>query len=141
MNKLALLIAPLALVATIACYNVVDTDARANAPLAACDDWVNGVSDRLTDARQLIEPPERSGYTSNNPQADAQTLYQLAQEISNSDPPEGGERLQGDLIEALSAAVAGLSGGGGAAPETQLAFAKAIIYNADVRLAVLSDTC
>lgn len=141
MKKLALLAALTALVATFAVYNVVTTNARANAPLADCDDWVNGISDRVSEARQMIKPPDRSGYRSPGAQQDAQTLYQIAQEISDSDPPEGGERLQGDLIEALSAAVAGFSGGGGAAPETQLTFAKAIIYNADIRLAILSDTC
>lgn len=141
MKKLSMFAALTALVAAFAVYNVVNTDARANAPLAQCDDWVNGVSDRMTEVRELIEPPERSGYSSGNLQQDAQTLYQIAQEIGNSDPPEGGERLQGDLVEALSAAVAGFSGGGGAAPETQLTFAKAIVYNADVRLAVLGDTC
>jgi hypothetical protein len=102
---------------------------------------VNGVSERLTEVRQLLEPADRSGYRSPGLAQDAQILYEIAQEIGNSSPPDGGERLHGDLIEALSAAVAGFSGGGGAAPETQLTFAKAIVYNADVRLAVLSETC
>src|SRR3712207_7300229 len=45
--------------------------------------------------------------------------------------------LNGDLVEALSAGAAALGGGGGASPDAQVAFAKAIVYNADLRISIL----
>jgi hypothetical protein len=111
-------------------------------PLANdCDNWGNDTADRIATARQLLYPTERQGQTTGSLQGDAQALYQLAQEQANSDPPDSGRNLNGDLIEAFSAGSTALSGGGGASPDAQVAFAKSIVYNADLRVAYLLDGC
>jgi hypothetical protein len=48
--------------------------------------------------------------------------------------------VNGDLVEAFSVAAEGLASGGPDAA-TQVVFAKAIVYNADVRLLSVVDTC
>jgi len=111
-------------------------------PLAAdCDDWGNDTADRIATARQLLYPAERQEQTTGSLQGDAQALYQLAQEQAKSDPPDEGVNLNGDLIEAFSAGSTALSGGGGGSAEAQIALAKAIVYNADLRVAYLLDGC
>ncbi len=117
-------------------------DAQA-VPSAAqdCTGWGNDTADRIATARQLLYPAERQEQTTGSVQGDAQALYQLAQEQVNSDPPDEGVNLNGDLIEAFSAGSTALSGGGGGSAEAQIAFAKAIVYNADLRVAYLLDGC
>jgi len=111
-------------------------------PLAnSCDDWGNDTADRIATARQLLYPAERQEQSTGSLQGDAQALYQLAQEQANSDPPDGGVNLNGDLIEAFSAGSTALSGGGGGSAEAQIALAKAIVYNADLRVSYLLDGC
>jgi len=111
-------------------------------PLAAnCDDWGNETADRIATARQLLYPAERQEQTTGSLQGDAQALYQLAQEQAKSDPPDEGFNLNGDLIEAFSAGSTALSGGGSGSAEAQIALAKAIVYNADLRVAYLLDGC
>lgn len=107
----------------------------------SCSSWVNSTAQRVAQARLLVEPPERAGNAAVAASTAAQEIYQLAQQQVQSSPPNGAQDLNGDLVEAMGAAAAGLAGTGGAAPETQLAFAKAIIYNAGVRLTVLNQTC
>lgn len=116
-------------------------DARAVPATAGCDDWGNDTADRIATARQLLYPAERQEQTTGSLQGDAQALYQLAQEQANSDPPDEAFNLNGDLVEAFSAGSTALSGGGGASPDAQIAFAKAIVYNADLRVAYLLDGC
>ncbi len=130
------------LVAVVAASVTLGYEARAR-PSAAqnCEDWGNQALDRVGIARQLLVPPERGGQSSGSAQGDAQAFFDLGQELANSNPPEEALNLNGDLVEALSAASTALSGGGGASPEAQIAFAKAIIYNADLRLAYLLDGC
>jgi len=118
-----------------------NAQARPNAAAQDCDDWGNDTADRVEIARLLLYPPERDGESTGSLSGDAQALYDVAQEQANSDPPDEGVKLNGDLVEAMSAASAALGGGGGASPDVQIAFAKAIIYNADLRLAYLLDGC
>ena len=106
-----------------------------------CDDWGNDTVERVSTARQLLYPAERQEQSTGSVQGDAQALYELAQEQANSEPPEEAFNLNGDLIEAFSAGSTALSGGGGASPDAQIAFAKGIVYNADLRLAYLLDAC
>ena len=106
-----------------------------------CEDWGNQTADRVAIARQLLYPPERQEESTGSLQGDAQALYDLAQERANSDPPDEAFNLHGDLIEAFAAGATALGGGGGAAPDAQVAFAKAIVYNADLRIAYLLDGC
>jgi hypothetical protein len=116
-------------------------DARAVPAAADCDDWGNATADRIATARQLLYPAERQEQTTGSLQGDAQALYQLAQEQADSDPPDEAVNLNGDLIEAFSAGSTALNGGGGSSPDAQIAFAKAIVYNADLRVAYLLDGC
>ncbi len=109
--------------------------------LQSCDDWGNQTADRIGVARQLLYPLERQEQTTGSVQGDAQALYDLAQEQANSNPPDEGFNLNGDLVEALSAGANALGGSTGASPDAQVAFAKAIIYNADPRVAYLLDGC
>lgn len=106
-----------------------------------CDDWANQTAERVAIARQLLYPPERQEETTGSVEGDAQALFDLAREQADSEPPEGAANLNGDLIEAFAAGSAALGGGGGASPDAQVAFAKAIVYNADLRLAYLLDGC
>ena len=108
---------------------------------ADCDDWGNTTAERVATARQLLYPRERQEQSTGSVQGDAQALAQLAQEQADSDPPAAGANLSGDLVEAFSAGANALGGGGGAAPEVQIAFAKAVVYNADLRVAYLLDGC
>ncbi len=115
-----------------------------NAPVRSsaaqsCDDWGNDTADRVGIARQLLYPFERQEQSTGSIQGDAQALYDLAREQANSQPPDEAFNLNGDLVEALSAGAAALSGDPSA--DAQIAFAKAIVYNADLRLAYLLDGC
>ena len=105
-----------------------------------CDDWGNQTAERVAIARQLLYPAERQEQSTGSLEGDAQALYDLAREQADSDPPEEASNLNGDLIEAFAAGSAALAGDG-ASPEAQVAFAKAIVYNADLRLAYLLDGC
>jgi hypothetical protein len=87
----------------------------------------------------LLYPQARQEESTGSLQGDAQALYDLAQEQANSNPPDEAFNLNGDLIEAFSAGSNALAGGGPA--EAQIAFAKAIVYNADLRIAYLLDGC
>lgn len=109
--------------------------------LTSCKDWTNQTATRVAEARQLLYPPERRQQSTGSLQGDARALAQLAQQQAGSGPPSGGANLNGDLVEALSAGAAALGGGGGASPDAQIAFAKAIVYNADLRLSVLRQSC
>lgn len=107
----------------------------------SCEDWGNDALERVGIARELLYPQERQGQTSGSAQGDAQALYDLAQEEANSNPPEEAFNLSGDLVEAFSAGSNALLGGQGGSPEAQIAFAKAVVYNADLRIAYLLDGC
>lgn len=109
--------------------------------LVSCDDWGNQTADRIATARQLLYPSERQEQSTGSVQGDAQALYQLAQDQANSDAPDEGFNLSGDLVEAFSAGANALAGGNGSSPDAQIAFAKAIVYNADLRVAYLLDGC
>lgn len=131
-----------ALAAIVAAMATAGYEARALPSTAQdCDDWGNQTADRVEIARLLLYPPERQGQSTGSAQGDAQALADLAQEQANSDPPDEGLNLSGDLIEAFSAGASALSGGQGASPDAQVAFAKAIVYNADLRLNNLLDAC
>jgi hypothetical protein len=104
-----------------------------------CNDWGNETADRVAAARQLLYPSERQEQSTGSIQGDAQALYNIAQEQANTDPPDEALNLNGDLIEAFSAGANALSGGQSA--EAQIAFAKAIIYNSDLRISYLLDGC
>lgn len=107
----------------------------------SCDEWGNQTSERVEIARQLLYPPERQEQTSGSAQGDAQALYDLAQEQANSNPPDDAFNLSGDLTEAFSAGSTALIGGQGGSPEAQIAFAKSVVYNADLRIAYFLDGC
>ena len=104
-----------------------------------CDDWGNQTADRVAVARQLLYPADRQEQSTGSLQGDAQALFDLAQEQANSEPPDEALNLHGDLIEAFAAGAEALSGSG--SPDAQIAFAKAIVYNADLRIAYLLDGC
>src|SRR5215211_5812938 len=133
-----LVVAALALVASTA---ILGYNARAVPRAQDCDDWGNDTAERIETARQLLYPAERQEQSTGSVQGDAQALYDLAQEQANSDPPDEAFNLNGDLIEAFSAGSAALSGGGAASPDAQIAFAKSIVYNADLRVGYLLDGC
>jgi len=109
--------------------------------LQSCDDWGNETADRIGVARQLLYPSERQEQSTGSVEGDAQALYELAQEQANSNAPDEGFNLSGDLVEAFSAGANALAGGGGSNPDAQIAFAKSIVYNADLRVAYLLDGC
>ena len=104
-----------------------------------CDDWGNDTADRVAIARQLLYPSERQEETTGSLQGDAQALFDLVREQAQSNPPDEAFNLNGDLIEAFSAGANALSGSG--ASEAQIAFAKSIVYNADLRITYLLDAC
>ena len=109
-------------------------------PLASkCSDWGNQTSQRVEQARLLLAPAELGGKSTGSTQGDAQALVQLAQNQAGTSPPSSGQKLNGDLIEAFSAGANALGGTGD--PNAQIALAKAIVYNADIRLAYLLDHC
>ena len=105
----------------------------------SCDDWGNDTFDRVGIARQLLYPQERQEESTGSIQGDAQALFDLAQEQANSSPPDEGFNLNGDLVEAFSAGANALAGD--PSGEAQIAFAKSIVYNADLRIAYLLDGC
>jgi len=109
--------------------------------LQDCDDWGNDTADRISVARQLLYPAERQEQSTGSAQGDAQALYDLAQEQANSNAPEEGFKLSGDLVEAFSAGANALGGTTNANPDAQIAFAKSVVYNADLRVAYLLDGC
>ncbi|HEV2073708.1 MAG TPA: hypothetical protein VGR29_08720 [Thermomicrobiales bacterium] len=104
-----------------------------------CDDWGNDTLDRIEIGRQLLYPRERQEESTGSLQGDAQALFDIAQEQANSNPPDEAFNLNGDLVEGFSAGANALSGSGAA--EAQIALAKGIIYNADLRVAYLLDGC
>lgn len=115
---------------------------RAGDAQGDCRGYLADTADRLSAARTILYPVERSGGTGQSPQQDAQILFQLGQEQLNAGGPAEANEFNGDLAEALAAGAEALGGGGGgAAPETQIAFAKSIIYNADVRLDLVAEFC
>jgi hypothetical protein len=117
----------------------VATSPRTSTAAQSCEDWGNDTLDRVAIARQLVYPRERQEESTGSLEGDAQALYDVAQEQANSQPPDEAYNLNGDLVEAYSAASNALLGGGSS--EAQMAFAKAIIYNADLRLAYFMDGC
>lgn len=112
---------------------------RSSSAAQNCDDWGNDTLDRVAIARQLLYPSERQEESTGSLQGDAQVLYDVAQEQANTDAPDEAFNLNGDLIEAFSAGANALTGG--PSSEAQIAFAKGIIYNADLRIAYLLDGC
>lgn len=107
----------------------------------SCGDWLQQTSDRVGEARFILYPANRSGGTGRSAEQDAQILLQMADEQYQSNYPEGAVELNDDLAEAFTTGASGLGGAGGAAPETQITFAKAIVYNADARLIAVSESC
>ena len=133
----------LAAVVLVAVASAAAYDARARAVPSAqdCDDWANGTWDRVDVARQLLYPPERQEESTGSLAGDAQALVDLAEEQAGTEPPDEALNLNGDLVEAFAAGAAALGGAGGASPDAQIAFAKAIVYNADLRLSILLEGC
>jgi hypothetical protein len=105
----------------------------------SCDDYVAETNDRLLEARSLLYPAERTGAFEGSLDEAAGFMTQIADEQAAADPPDQAEVLHDDLIEALSAAEAGLYGDGDAT--SQILFAKSIIYNADARLLAVNESC
>jgi hypothetical protein len=114
---------------------------QASAKQGDCGAWADDTAGRIEVARQLVMPAERQEQSTGSVQGDAQALYDLAQEQANSDPPDVAYNLHGDLIEAMAAASEALSGGGVASAESQIVFAKGVVYNADLRLNAVADAC
>lgn len=119
----------------------VNSSASSTSSVAAqsCEDWALDTADRVAVARQLLYPRERQEQSTGSIQGDAQALFQLAQEQANSPAPEEGFNLSGDLVEAFSAGANALAGD--PSGEAQIAFAKGIVYNADLRINYLLDGC
>ena len=138
MRKWALVIAAVAVVAAVAGY--VGNGARAGSRAQDCEDWVNETNDRVNVARQLLYPADRPDAFEGSAEQAAEELYLLFEEQADSDPPDGGFQLNGDLIEAMSVGAEGLAAGGPDAA-TLVVFAKSIIYNADARLLSVVETC
>lgn len=130
---------PGALVSVIVVAALAYAFPRGSSAAQNCDDWGNDTLDRIAIARQLLYPQERQEESSGSLQGDAQALFDVAQEQANTDAPDEAFNLNGDLVEAFSAGANALAGGPSA--EAQIAFAKAIIYNADLRVAYLLDGC
>ena len=105
----------------------------------SCEDWGLDTADRVSIARQLLYPAERQEESTGSVQGDAQALFELAQEQANSRAPEEAFNLNGDLVEAFSAGANALAGS--QAADSQIALAKGIVYNADLRIAYLLDGC
>lgn len=130
---------PAALLLVLVAVLIVYIPPRTSSAAQNCDRWGNDTADRVAIARQLLYPRERQEESTGSLQGDAQALYDIAQEQANSNPPSEAFNLNGDLVEALSAGANSLAGGGSS--EAQIAFAKAIVYNADLRIAYLLDSC
>ena len=136
MKKWALLAAvAVVLAGTLFAYAVP----RGSSAAQNCQDWSNQTLDRIEVGRQLLYPYERQTQSTGSAQGDAQALAGVAQEQANSNPPNGADNLNGDLVEAFSAGSNALYGGPSA--EAQIALAKGVIYNADLRVAYLLDGC
>ena len=141
MRKLGVLAAFAVLASGFAVFAAVGRPSAGDAQ-GDCQGYLADTADRLSVARTILYPVERSGGTGQSPQQDAQVLFQLGQEQINAGGPAEANEFNGDLAEALAAGAEALGGGGGgAAPETQIAFAKSIIYNADVRLDLVAQYC
>ena len=118
-------------------------DARAQDD--ACS-WASETAERVYLARQAIYPSDRPGASTRGAAEDAELLYALAVEQNDSQRPTEAEEINGDLVEAFTVAAAGLEAATtgattGADPDTQLTFAKAIVYNADARLVLVAEGC
>ena len=137
MKKWALLAAvAVVLAGTLFAYVVP----RGSSAAQNCQDWGNQTLDRIEVGRQLLYPYERQTQSTGSIQGDAQALQNVAQEQANSNPPDGADNLNGDLVEAFSAGANALYGGSASA-DAQIALAKGVIYNADLRVAYLLDGC
>lgn len=112
---------------------------RGSSAAQNCEDWGNQTLDRIEVGRQLLYPFERQTQTTGSAQGDAQALLNVAQEQANSNAPDEAFNLNGDLVEAFSAGGNALTGGPSA--DAQIALAKGVIYNADLRVAYLLDGC
>ncbi len=112
---------------------------RSSSAAQNCQDWGNQTLDRIEVGRQLLYPFERQTSSTGSAQGDAQALADVAQQQANSNPPDGADNLNGDLIEAFSAGSNALYGGPSA--DAQIALAKGVIYNADLRVNFLLDGC
>lgn len=128
-----------ALLIVMATAGVVYLYPRESEAAQNCQDWSNQTADRVETARLLLYPAERNGQSTGSTQGDAQALYDLANEQASSNPPDEAVNLNGDLVEAFSAGSSSLAGGQSA--DAQIALAKGIIYNADLRIAYLQDSC
>jgi hypothetical protein len=118
---------------------VYTSSPRGSSAAQNCEDWGNDTLDRVAIARQLLYPQERQEESTGSAQGDSQALFDLANEQASSNAPEDAFNLSGDLAEAFFAGSTALQGGGAA--EAQIAFAKSIVYNADLRLAYFLDGC
>jgi len=105
-----------------------------------CDDWVQETNDRVNDARTLLYPADRPDAFQGSADEAAREMDAILAEQEESEPPDGGGNLNGDLIEAMLNGFEALSGGG-SDPAVQITFAKSILYNADARLVALNDSC
>ncbi|MDQ3466812.1 MAG: hypothetical protein M3411_01070 [Chloroflexota bacterium] len=112
-----------------------------NAGAQDCDEWVTRTNDRVNAARTLLYPPGRIDAFVGTADEAAREMEMILQDQEESSPPDGGGNLHDDLIEAMAAGVEGLSAGSAADPQTQIVFAKSIIYTADARLLTLVETC
>ncbi len=112
---------------------------RSSSAAQNCQDWGNQTLDRIEVGRQLLYPPQRQQQSTGSAQGDAQALADVAQQQANSNPPDGAANLNGDLTEAFSAGSNALYGGPSA--DAQIALAKGVIYNADLRVNYLLDGC
>jgi len=112
-----------------------------NAGAQDCDEWVTRTNDRVNAARTLLYPSGRIDAFEGTADEAAREMELILQEQEESSPPDGGGNLHDDLIEAMAAGVEGLSGSSGGDPQTQIVFAKSIIYTADARLLTLVETC
>jgi hypothetical protein len=108
--------------------------------LQNCEDWVFATSDRVDAARSYLYPSDRPGAFAGSAREAAEELYVLFEEQADSAPPENGQQLNDDLVEALSEGASGLAGGG-TVGAIQVTFAKSIVYNADARLVTLLNSC
>lgn len=131
----------LVLLAVIAGGLGYTTRGQADAKQGDCGDWVSATSERVGIARDLLAPAERQEQSTGSVQGDAQALYDLAQEQANSEPPDIAYYLHGDLVEAMATGSQALSGGAGGSAEAQIGFAKSIVYNADLRVNAVADSC
>ena len=140
MRTWAALAAVVAIVAAVGGYLGAGSSARAGVAAQDCEDWVDQTYERVQSARTLLYPSDRQDAFQGTAEQAAEELFVIGEEQIASDPPEGGQQINDDLIEAMTEGAAGLAAGGeiGAA---QYYFAKSIIYNADVRLLSLVETC